>query len=203
RNSREGDEEKGEKDSQRQTENCQQTAFTIVTSKTRYTVFCLRSHYPPLSTLLRTVYTGGSNYRCLQACRGRHAKIVASLSEIIQRRLRQVLPRMCWGQQRRRRMHANNVVASCDKGEYDIPPVPTKLQQSTCTELSQDTHVHRNLSLAKELAKVRSNNRNFGILCASSYTLSCDAFTCSLSAYEAYSMVPRKLKDTMADMETS
>lgn len=35
RKRREGDEEKGEKDSQRQTENCQQTAFTIVTSKTR------------------------------------------------------------------------------------------------------------------------------------------------------------------------
>ena len=34
-NSHEGDEEKGEKDSQRQTENCQQTTFTIVTSKTR------------------------------------------------------------------------------------------------------------------------------------------------------------------------
>ncbi|KYN00413.1 hypothetical protein ALC62_08905, partial [Cyphomyrmex costatus] len=39
---RERDEKKGEKDSQRQTENCQQTAFTIVTSKTR-----LSALYPP------------------------------------------------------------------------------------------------------------------------------------------------------------
>ncbi|KYQ57377.1 hypothetical protein ALC60_03696 [Trachymyrmex zeteki] len=78
RKRREGDEEKGEKDSQRQTENCQQTAFTIVTSKTRpypgYTVFCLRFCYPPLSTLrtrfltflfqqLRRPYTGSGSTR--------------------------------------------------------------------------------------------------------------------------------------------
>jgi len=71
----------------------------------------------------------------------------------MRRRLRQVSEDVL-GRRRRRRMHANNVVAPPDKGEYDIPPVPTKLQQSTCTELSRDTHVHCNSSLAKELAEV-------------------------------------------------
>lgn len=108
------------------------------------------------------------------------AKIVVSLSEIIRRRLRQVSPRTCWASDDAVECMQITLLHPSTKENMIFRLYQLSSAPSTCTELSRDTHVHCNSSLAKELAEVRSNNRNFGILRAGS------CIPAYMSIYRAY-----------------
>lgn len=102
---------------------------------------------------VRGVCVGGSNYRCLREhARSRHAKIVASLSEITR----------LTGKFSRGRVWTGDDVVECmqitsmrprDKGEYDIPLAAEAKPAPPVPSFSENMHV-----LGDNVIRVRPRN---------------------------------------------